>query len=82
MAFGSFSNWLWDLALVLGGQAIVALMIAQHFRRKFEAALTAPLTPDTGDLPYQRQWDFRYWRGIGLAAAGLSVLCSILWLAL
>lgn len=81
MAFDAFSDWFWDLALVLGGQAVVALTMARHSWRQFEDALKAPLTADTGDLPYLRHWDFRYWHRIGWSAAGLSVLCS-LWLML
>jgi hypothetical protein len=31
-------------------------------------------------VPYQREWDFRYWRTMGRVTAGLSILLSILWL--
>lgn len=82
MAFGAFSDWLWDLALVFGGLSVVALAIRRRAQRRFEDALKAPLTPDTGDLPYLRQWDFKYWHRIALLAAGLSILCSVLWLVL
>lgn len=71
---------LWDLAVVFGGLSIVAHAIAKHSWTAFEAALKDDLTRDTGDLPFMREWDFRYWHRIGLAAAGLSIFCSVLWL--
>jgi hypothetical protein len=58
------------------------LAIRWRAQKQFDDALKAPLTPDTGDLPYLRQWDFKYWHRIGLSAAGLSVLCSVLLLVL
>jgi hypothetical protein len=73
-------NQLWDLAVVFGGLSVVAHSLARHSWTAFEAALKDDLTHDTGDIPYLRAWDFRYWHRIGHAAAGLSILCSVLWL--
>ena len=80
MTFGAMNDRLWDLTLVLGGVSVVATTLATRSWRQFQDALKAPLTPDTGDMPYQREWDFRYWRRIGLGTAVLSILFSILWL--
>jgi hypothetical protein len=80
VTFGAMKDRLWDLTLVLGGVSVVATTLATRSWRRFQDALKAPLTRDNGDVPYQREWDFRYWRRIGLVTAGLSILFSILWL--
>jgi hypothetical protein len=77
-----FVNLAWDGAILLGGLSVVAAMIARRSWRDFKGTLKQPLTPETGDMSYQRHWDFRYWHRIELVAAGLSVLCSILSLML
>jgi hypothetical protein len=73
-------NQLWDLAILFGGLSVVAHTIARHSWTAFEAALRDALTRDTGDIPSLRAWDFSFWHWIGHAAAGLSILCSVLWL--
>jgi hypothetical protein len=78
----ALSGLLWSLALILGGLSVVAAMIARREWRRFEEALNFELTPDTGDTPYLRHRDFRYWHRIGIVTAGLSVLCSMLWFVL
>ncbi|WP_157934014.1 hypothetical protein [Microvirga ossetica] len=75
-------NLAWDGAILFGGLSVVAAMIARRSWRDFKDALKQPLTPETGDMPYLRHWDFRYWHRIGLAAAALSFLCLILSLML
>ncbi len=71
---------LWYLALAFGGLSLVGMTIAWHSWRQFQDALKTPLSPDNGDVPYLREWDFRYWLRIGWVAAGLSILFSMLWL--
>jgi hypothetical protein len=41
------------------------MTIAEHSWRQFQDSLKAPLTPDNGDVPYSREWDFTYWLRIG-----------------
>ena len=79
---GALDDRLWYLALAFGGLSVVATTIASRSWRQFQDTLKAPLAPDTSDLPYLREWGFRYWRRIGLVAAGFSILFSILWLIL
>ncbi len=78
---GASNDRLWYLALAFGGLSFVAATIASRLWRQFQDTLKAPLAPDTSDLSFLREWDFRYWRRIGLVAAGFSILFSILWLA-
>ena len=80
MTFGAVNDRLWYFALVFGGVSVVATMNARRSWQQFQKALKAPLAWDNGDVPYQREWDFRFWRTIGRVTAGLSVLLSILWL--
>ena len=80
VTFGAFNDRLWSFALVFGGLSVVATMIATRSWRQFRDAVKAPLTPSNGDVPNQREWDFRYWRRIGLVTAALSILFSIIWL--
>ncbi|WP_157934541.1 hypothetical protein [Microvirga ossetica] len=80
MTFVAFNDRLWDFALVSGGVSVVATMNARRSWRQFQDALKAPLAWDNGDVPYQREWDFRFWRTIRRVTAGLSILLSILWL--
>ncbi|MEE1613414.1 hypothetical protein [Microvirga sp. CF3016] len=77
MSLAVFRDRLWDLALVFGGVSIVA---RSHAWTRFKAALANVHSLDMGDRLYQRDWDFRYWHGIGLRTAQYSILCSILWL--
>ncbi|QRM34383.1 hypothetical protein [Microvirga sp. VF16] len=80
MTFGAYNDRLWCFAVVFGGVSVVAMLIARRSWQHFQDALKAPLTPYTGDVPYQREWDFRYWRRMARVTAGLSILLSILWL--
>ena len=80
MIFGTFNDRLWYFALVFGGVSVVAMVIARHSWQQFQNALKAPLAWDNGDVPYQRDWDFRYWRRMGRLAAMLSIFLSVLWL--
>jgi hypothetical protein len=57
-------------AIVLGCLSIVALVHARQAWKVFKASLADAATHDTGDIPYLREWDFRYWRCIGLWTAG------------
>lgn len=59
MTFGAFNDRLWYFALVFGGVSVVATMTARRSWQQFQDALKAPLAPDNGDVPYQREWDFR-----------------------
>ena len=61
MTFSALSDRLWYLALALGGLSVVATTIAWRSWRQFQDALKTPLAPDNGDVPYLREWDFRYW---------------------
>jgi hypothetical protein len=71
VTFSALDDRLWYLALAFGGLSVVATTIAWHSWR---------LTPDNGDVPFSREWDFRYWLRIGQVTAGLSILFSLLWL--
>ena len=75
---GVFNDRLSYFALVLGGVSVVAGMIARRSWQQFQDALKAPLTGNNGDVPYQREWDFRFWRWIGWVTALLSIFLSIL----
>ena len=79
---GAFSDRLWYLALAFGGLSLVSTAIAWRSWRQLQDALKTPLTPDNADVPYSREWDFKYWLWIGRVTAGLSILFSILWLIL
>lgn len=78
VTFSALSDRLWYLALAFGGLSVVATTIAWHSWRQFQDALKTPLAPDNGDVPYLREWDFRYWLRIARVTAGLSILISIL----
>lgn len=78
--FGAFNDCLWYSALVFGGVSVVAAAIARRSWQQFQDALKVPLAWDNGDVPYQREWDFRYWHRMGRVTARLSILLSILWL--
>jgi hypothetical protein len=80
VTFSALDDRLWYLALAFGGLSVVATTIAWHSWRQFQDALKTPLTPDNGDVPFSREWDFRYWLRIGQVTAGLSILFSLLWL--
>ena len=80
VTFGAFNVRLWDFALVFGGVSVVATVIARRSWQQFQDALKAPLAWDNGDVPYQREWDFRFWRTIGRVTAVFSIFFSILWL--
>ncbi|PVE24116.1 hypothetical protein DC522_12565 [Microvirga sp. KLBC 81] len=80
MAIEDLRNLLWNGAILSGGLSIVAHVIARQSWKQFQASLKADLTPDTGDLPNKREWDFRYWHRIGLWTARLSIVCSTVWL--
>ncbi|WP_157934566.1 hypothetical protein [Microvirga ossetica] len=80
MTFSALDDRLWYLAVAFGGLSVVATAIAWHAWRQFQDALKTPLAPDNGDVPFLREWDFRYWLRIGWVTAGLSILLSILWL--
>ena len=78
MTYSAFDDRLWYLALGFGGLSVVATTIAWHSLRQFQDALKTPLTPDNSDVPFLREWDFRYWLRIGQVTAGLSILFSVL----
>ena len=65
MTFSALDDRLWYLALAFGGLSLVGMTIAEHSWRQFQDSLKAPLTPDNGDVPYSREWDFTYWLRIG-----------------
>ena len=71
-------NLIWNGALLSGGLSIVARVHARQAWKRFKAALVD--THLSGNRLYQRDWDFRYWDRVGVRAAELSILCSILWL--
>jgi hypothetical protein len=76
----AYSGRVWDFALIFGGVSVVATVIARRSWKQFQDALKAPLAWDNGDVPYQREWDFRFWRTIGRVTAVFSIFLSILWL--
>ena len=78
--FGAYNDRFLYFALVFGGVSMVAAVIARHSWQQFQDALKAPLSWCNGDVPCQREWDFRYWRRMARIMAGLSILLSILWL--
>jgi hypothetical protein len=80
VTFGAYNDRLWYFALVFGGVSVVAAAIARRSWQQFQDALKAPLARDNGDVPYQREWDFRFWRTIGRVTAVFSIFLSILWL--
>jgi hypothetical protein len=80
VTIGAFNDRLWYLALAFGGLSLVGMTIAWRSWRQFQDALKTPLTPDNADVPYSREWAFRYWLRIGRVTAGLSILFSTLWL--
>ena len=80
MAIKDLQNLMWNGALLSGGLSVVTRVHAWQAWRRFKAALVDAQTRDTGERLYQRDWDVRYWHGIGLWTAWLSILCSILWL--
>jgi hypothetical protein len=80
VTFGAFHDRLWYFAVVSGGVSVVAMVIAWRSWQRFRDALKAPLSRYNGDVPYQREWDFRYWRRVGRVTAVLSIFFSILWL--
>ena len=77
---GAYNDRLWYFALVFGGVSVVAAVIARRSWQQFQDALKAPLSRYNGDVPCQREWDFRYSRRMGRVTAGLSIFFSILWL--
>jgi hypothetical protein len=80
VTIGAFHDGLWYFALAFGGLCVVATTIAWRSWQQFQDALKAPLAWDNGDVPYQREWDFRFWRTIGRVTAVFSIFFSILWL--
>jgi hypothetical protein len=80
VATKDLQNLMWNGAILSGGLSIVARVHARQAWKRFEAALADAHAHDAGNRLYQRDWDFRYWHRIGLWTAGLSILCSILWL--
>jgi hypothetical protein len=78
VTFGAFNDRFGDFALVFGGVSVVATTIAWRSWQQFQDALKAPLAWDNGDVPYQREWDFRFWRTIGRVTAMFSIFFSIL----
>ena len=80
MTFSAANDQLWYLALAFGGLSLVGMTIVRHSWRQFQDALKTPLAPNNGDVPYSREWDFRYWLRIERVTAGLSILFSVLWL--
>ena len=80
MAIKDLQSLMWNGAILSGGLSVVARVHAWRAWRRFEAALADTRAPGAGNRLYQRDWDFRYWHGIGLRTAEFSILCSILWL--
>lgn len=78
--FGAYNDRFLYFALVFSGVSIVAAVIARRSWQQFQNALKAPLSWCNGDVPCQREWDFRYWRRMTRMMAGLSIVLSILWL--
>jgi hypothetical protein len=78
VTFGAFNDRFGDFALVFGGVSVVATTIAWRSWQQFQDALKVPLAWDNGDVPYQREWDFRFWRTIGRVTAMFSIFFSIL----
>jgi hypothetical protein len=76
VALENLQNLIWNGALLSGGLSIVARVQARQAWKRFEAALAN--AHGTGSRLHQRDWDFRYWDRIGVRAAELSILCSIL----
>jgi hypothetical protein len=77
---GTYNDRFLYFALIFGGVSVVAAVIARHSWQQFQDALKAPLSWCNGDVPCQREWDFRYWRRMARMMAGLSIVLSILWL--
>lgn len=77
---GAYNDRVWYLALVFGGVSVVAMVFARRSWRQFQDVLKVPLSRYNGDVPYQREWDFRYWREIARVTALLSILFTVLWL--
>jgi hypothetical protein len=78
--FGAYNDRFLYFALIFGGVSVVAAVIARRSWQQFQDALTAPLAWHNGDVPCQREWDFRYWRRMARVMAGLAIVLSILWL--
>ena len=77
---GAYNDRVWYFALVFGGVSVVAMVIARRSWQRFQDAMKEPLSRYNGDVPYAREWDFRYWRRIARVTAVLSVFFSLLWL--
>jgi len=80
VAIKDLQNLMWNGALLSSGLSLVARVQAWQAWKRLKAALADLPTLGTGNELSRRDWDFRYWHGIGLWSAGLSILCSILWL--
>jgi hypothetical protein len=65
VAIKDLQNLMWNGAILSGGLSIVARVHARQAWKRFEAALADAHAQDAGDRLYQRDWDFRYWHGIG-----------------
>jgi len=79
---GNVQNLLWGLAIVSGWLAILPLAGGGDAPRRVFVLLEAPLTGGGGtQAPV---WERRStgWTAVGLALAGLSILCFIGWLVL
>ena len=74
MTFGAYNDRVWYFAVVFGGVSVAAMVIARRSWQQFQNALKEPLSRYNGDVPCQREWDFRYWRRMGRVTAGLSIL--------
>ncbi|MEE1658432.1 hypothetical protein VB618_19740 [Microvirga sp. CF3062] len=80
MILGAYNDRVWYFALAFGGVSVVAIVIAKRSWRRLQDALKIPLSRYNGDVPYQREWDFRYWREISRVTALLSIFFTVLWL--
>jgi hypothetical protein len=78
--FGAYNDRFLYFALAFGGVSVIAAVIARRSWQQFQDALKVQLSWSNGDVPCQREWDFRYWRRMARVMAGLSIVLSILWL--
>jgi hypothetical protein len=71
-----------SLAILFGWLSIVPLLGAWYARRKFRAFLKAPLSDEVEHLTHVWENRIARWSIIGLAMAGFSILCFVMWLVL
>jgi hypothetical protein len=79
MPIDGLDDPLWFGALLFGGVSFITLAVASYARRQFRTCLNAPLTRSSGDRSEMWEEMSAFCHMGGLAFAGVSILCTILW---